>query len=156
AIELAAARVRSLSPEAIASRLDDRFRLLTRGDQTALPRQQTLRALIDWSYELLDEAERAVFRRLAVFAGGWTLDAAERIASLGAVSEASVLDHVTALVEKSLVVFAPAVERYRYLETVREYALERLSESQEFAQARQRHLEHYLAFAEQARAEPAR
>src|SRR6185295_5158280 len=104
AVELAAARVRSLSPEAIAARLDDRFRLLTRGDQTALPRQQTLRALIDWSHELLDEAERAVFRRLAVFAGGWTLDAAERVASFGDLAEADVLDRVTALVEKSLVV----------------------------------------------------
>jgi predicted ATPase/class 3 adenylate cyclase len=156
AVELAAARVRSLSPEAIASRLDDRFRLLTRGDQTALPRQQTLRALIDWSYELLDEAERAVFRRLAVFAGGWTLDAAERIASFGEVAEADVLDRVTALVEKSLVVADAGGERYRYLETVREYAYERLGESQELADARQRHLEHYVAFAEKARTQPAR
>ena len=156
ALELAAARVRSLSPEAIAARLDDRFRLLTRGDQTALPRQQTLRALIDWSYELLDEPERAVFRRLAVFAGGWTLDAAERIASFGAVAAADVLDRLTALVEKSLVVVDADGERYRYLETVREYAYERLTESHELADARQRHLEHYLAFAEKARADPAR
>src|SRR5205814_2787577 len=103
AIELAAARVRTLPVEAIAERLDDRFRLLTGGDRTALPRQQTLRALIDWSYELLTEPQRAVFRRLAVFAGGWTLEAAEAIAAFGGVQKSQVLEHLTELADKSLV-----------------------------------------------------
>src|SRR6185437_3268516 len=93
AIELAAARVRTLPVEAIAARLDDRFLLLTGGDRTALPRQQTLRALIDWSYELLSEDERAVFRRLAVFAGGWTLEAAEAVCASGGIAQAAVLEH---------------------------------------------------------------
>jgi len=151
AIELAAARVRSLSVESIAARLDDRFRLLTTGDRTALPRQQTLRALIDWSYELLTEGERAVFRRLAVFAGGWALEAAEAVCAFDAIDKASVFDHVTQLADKSLVVVEPEGERYRLLETVREYAYERLKESRELDAARTRHLEFYIAFCEQAR-----
>jgi predicted ATPase/class 3 adenylate cyclase len=153
AIELAAARVRTLSPDAIAARLDDRFRLLTRGDQTALPRQQTLRALIDWSYDLLTEPERAVFRRLAVFAGGWTLEGAEAVAAFSGIDKAEVLNHVCDLAEKSLVAVEPAGERYRYLETVRQYAYEKLNEAGEIAEARMRHLQHYLAFAEKARPE---
>ena len=151
AIELAAARVRTLPVEAIAERLDHRFRLLTSGDRTALPRQQTLRALIDWSYELLSEAERAVFRRLAVFAGGWTLEAAEAVTAFGAVEQASVLEQVTQLTEKSLAVLDAERARYRLLETVREYAHERLAESGELDEARKRHLDYFLAFAEQAR-----
>jgi predicted ATPase/class 3 adenylate cyclase len=153
AIELAAARVRSLSPEAIASRLDDRFRLLTRGDQTALPRQQTLRATIDWSYELLNDGERAVFRRLAIFAGGWTLEAAERVAGFGSVATDDVLDHLSNLVEKSLAILDTQANRYRYLETVREYAHERLDEVDELGAARDRHLDYYLWFAECSQAE---
>jgi predicted ATPase/class 3 adenylate cyclase len=151
AIELAAARVRTLSVNAIATRLDDRFRLLTRGDQTALPRQQTLRALIDWSYDLLTEGERAVFRRLAVFAGGLTLEAAEAVAASGFVNKTGTLDHVTQLAEKSLIVVEAGGERYRLLETVRQYALERLTESHEADAARTRHLGYYLALAEKAR-----
>jgi predicted ATPase/class 3 adenylate cyclase len=151
AIELAAARVRTLPVEAIAARLDDRFRLLAGGDRTALPRQQTLRALIDWSYELLSEEERAVFRRLAVFAGGWTLEAAEAVCSFGGVEEASVLDQVTQLVEKSLVALDADRARYRLLETVREYAHERLAQSGEADEAHNRHLAHFLAFAQKAR-----
>src|SRR5437588_63753 len=103
AIELAAARVRTLPVEAIAARLDDRFRLLTGGDRTALPRQQTLRALIDWSYDLLTENERALLRRLSVCAGGWTLEAAETIGAHGDVASDEVLDLLSNLVEKSLV-----------------------------------------------------
>jgi predicted ATPase/class 3 adenylate cyclase len=151
AIELAAARVRALSADTIAERLSDRFRLLGGGDRTALPRQQTLRALIDWSYDLLTEPERVVLRRLAVFAGGWTLAAAEAVAAAGDVSESDVLDLLTRLVEQSLVVLEPAGSRYRLLDTVRQYAHERLEESAESDTARNRHLAFYLAFAEDAR-----
>src|SRR5207249_10096992 len=103
AIELAAARVRALPVKKINERLDDRFRLLTGGSRTALPRQQTLRALIDWSYDLLSEPERMLLRRLSVFAGGWTLEAAEAVAGGDAVETWEVVDLLTALVEKSLV-----------------------------------------------------
>jgi predicted ATPase/class 3 adenylate cyclase len=151
AIELAAARVRTLSVQKIAARLDDRFRLLNRGDQTALPRQQTLRALIDWSYELLTDDERAGFRRLAVFSGGCTLEAAEAVCAFGAIDTAYVLEHVTQLAEKSLVVIEAAGERYRLLETVRQYAHERLNESREADEARTRHLVYYVSLAEKAR-----
>src|SRR5262249_28112726 len=104
AIELAAARVRVLSVEQIASRLDDRFRLLTGGSRGVLPRQQTLRALIDWSYDLLDAKERVLLGRLSVFAGGWTLEAAEAICSGEGVEAWEVLDVLTSLVDKSLVI----------------------------------------------------
>ena len=151
AIELAAARVRTLSVEAIAKRLDDRFRLLTTGERTALPRQQTLRALIDWSYDLLTEAERTVFRRLAVFVGGFTLEGAEAVCASGAIDRASVLDRVTGLADKSLLVVEAEGDRYRFLETVQEYARERVAESAELGEARARHLEFYVKFCEQAR-----
>ena len=151
AIELAAARTRALSVETIAARLNDRFRLLTTGDRTALPRQQTLRALIDWSYDFLTEGERALFRRLAVFAGGWTLEAAEAVASDDIVRDADVLDLLSALVDKSLVSVEPEGGRYRLLETVRQYAQERLDESGEVDAVRARHLGYFLGFAEEAR-----
>ncbi|HEV8553869.1 MAG TPA: tetratricopeptide repeat protein [Casimicrobiaceae bacterium] len=150
AIELAAARVRALSVENIAARLNDRFRLLTSGTRTALPRQQTLRALIDWSYDLLDDRERAVLQRLAVFAGGWTLEAAEAVCVGGDVREYDVLDLLTNLVEKSLVVLEAVGGRYRLLDTVRQYAQERLDESDDADQVRTRHLAFYLALAESA------
>ncbi len=150
AIELAAARVRALSIEKIAARLDDRFSLLTRGDTTALPRQQTLRALIDWSFDLLTQPERALLRRLAVFAGGWTLEAAEVVGADGEVSKTDVLGLLTNLVEKSLVTREAEAERYQLLETVRQYARERLDESGEGDAARTRHLGFFLALAEQA------
>jgi predicted ATPase/class 3 adenylate cyclase len=149
AIELAAARVRALSVDNIAARLNDRFRLLTSGSRTALPRQQTLRALIDWSYDLLTELERTLFRRLAVFAGGWTLEAAEAVGTAGDIKQSGLLDLLTQLVEKSLVVLEG--ERYRLLETVRQYAQERLNDSGEEEQTRTRHLSFYLALAEKAR-----
>jgi predicted ATPase len=152
AIELAAARVRALSVDAIAGRLSDRFRLLGSGDRTALPRQQTLRALIDWSYELLTDHERTLLRRLSVFAGGWTLEAAEGIGA-GELNEQDVLDVLTHLVEKSLVVLEAEGARYRLLDTVRQYALEKLTESDERAEVSTRHLAFYLAFAERARLE---
>ena len=153
ALELAAARVRSLSVERIAERLGDRLRLLTGGDRTALPRQQTLRALIDWSFDLLPEAERALLRRLAVFAGGWTLEAAEEVASGSGIPKASVLDLLSRLVEKSLVEIDADGERYRLLETIRQYAQEKLDESGEQSEIRARHLAHYFALAEKARPE---
>ena len=153
AIELAAARVRTLPIDKVAARLNDRFRLLQGGDQTALPRQQTLRALMDWSYDLLTEPERALLRRLAVFAGGWTLEAAEAVGTGGALPEADVLDLLSRLVDKSLVVLDAEGARYRLLETVREYALARLDDSGEGDAARGRHLAFYLALAEAARPE---
>ncbi|MFE9292081.1 BTAD domain-containing putative transcriptional regulator [Streptomyces olivaceus] len=126
AIELAAARLRLLTPREIADRLDDRFRLLTSGSRTVLPRQQTLRAVVDWSWDLLDEAERTMLRALSVFAGGWDLEAAE------AVGTGPAADLVGALVDKSLVVADPGAGgtgmRYRMLETIHEYADERAAE----------------------------
>jgi predicted ATPase/class 3 adenylate cyclase len=153
ALELAAARVRTLSVESIAARLSDRFRLLTGGDRTALARQQTLRASIDWSYDLLTEPERILLRRLAVFAGGWTLQAAEAVSAFGVVDESDVLELLTHLVEKSLVVLEAEGGRYRLLETVRQYAQHRLNEADEEGQARARHLAFYLALAETAEPE---
>ena len=153
AIELAASRARALSVETIALRLSDRFRLLTGGDRTALPRQQTLRALIDWSYDLLAERERALLRRLAVFAGGWTLEAVEAIGASGDIDKTDVLDLLTDLVHKSLVAIEAEGGRYRLLDTVGQYAKERLTESSEEERIRERHLAYYLALAEKARPE---
>ena len=150
AIELAAARMNVLSVEQIAARLDDRFGLLTRGSSVALPRQQTLRASIDWSYDLLAPPERRLFDRLAVFAGGFTLDAAEEICGDG-----DLLDPLSGLINHSLVIAEHRGQerRYRLLETLRAYARERLWERGELASLRGRHRDFYLRFAE--RAEPA-
>jgi non-specific serine/threonine protein kinase len=154
AIELAAARVRALSVVKIAERLDDRFRLLTGGDSTAVPHQQTLRASIDWSYELLSAPERLLMRRLSVFAGGWTLESAEAVAGGGEIEQASsIVGLLSGLVEKSLVTADGEGMRYHMLETVREYSLEHLVESGEAAAIRERHLQHYIAFASRAREE---
>ncbi len=153
ALELAAARLRALSVENIAARLEDRFRLLAGGDRTALPRQQTLRALIDWSYDLLTDRERILFRRLAVFSGGWTLEAAEAVCADGEIEDADVLDLLAQLVDKSLVVVENQSGRYRLLETVRQYALERLAEPGEEAATHARHLAFCVGFAEKARSE---
>ena len=153
AIELAAARVRALSVQSIAERLSDRFRLLTGGDRTALPRQQTLRALIDWSYDLLAPHESALLQRIAVFAGGFTLEAAEAVGAGGEIEARAILDLLSRLVEKSLVALDMDSARYRLLETVRQYAHDRLVESAEGDDARTRHLTFYLSFAEKARPE---
>ncbi len=150
ALELAAARARSLSMDTMAARLSDRFRLLTQGDRTALPRQQTLRACIDWSYDLLPETERALLRRLAVFAGGWVLSAAEAVGAEGAVHAADILDLLDRLVQKSLVEFDAEIGRYRLLETVRQYAIERLDEAGEGDTARTRHLRFHVTLTQQA------
>ena len=151
AIELAASRVKVLSPDQIAARLDDRFRLLTGGSRTALPRQQTLQAMIDWSYSLLSEGEKKLFRRLAVFVGGWTLEAAEAIC--GEESKGvDVLDLLTRLVDKSLVVMEETNGEIRYhrLETIRQYSRERLFETDEVEAIRDRHLAYFVGFAELA------
>ena len=153
ALELAAARVRSMSVAAIARHLTDRFALLKGGDQTALPRQQTLRAAIDWSYDLLAPRERALLQRLSVFAGGFAFDAAEAVGAGDDVASRDVLDLLGHLVDKSLVAFDAQSERYRLLETVRQYALERLAESGEDARTRDRHLEFHVALAEHAQRE---
>ncbi|MER7993329.1 BTAD domain-containing putative transcriptional regulator, partial [Micromonospora chalcea] len=151
AIELAAARLRAMSVDQLATRLDDRFRLLTGGSRTALPRHRTLRAMVDWSWELLSDAERAVLRRLSVFSGGAGLDAAERVCAGGAVAPADVLDLLTALTEKSLLVAAgDAGPRYRMLGTIKEYAAQRLAEAGEADTARRAHLAYFTALAETA------
>lgn len=146
AIELAAARVRVLSPAQIAQRLDERFRMLTGGDKSALPRRQTLRATLDWSYDLLDERERALFRRLAIFAGGFGVAAATDVCSVaGEIDEWEVLDSLTALVDKSLVLAEPHGEeqRYRLLQSMREYGIERLREAGEEQTVAARHARYY-------------
>jgi predicted ATPase/class 3 adenylate cyclase/DNA-binding CsgD family transcriptional regulator len=149
AIELAAARVRALSLTEIADTLHDRFRILTGGARTAVRRQQTLRASVDWSHALLIEAERVLFRRLAVFAGGFDLDAAQAIAGSGDMPRYQVVDLLTLLVDKSLVVAAETAgrTRYRLLETVRHYAAEKLGESGEADDVRTRHRDHYTSLA---------
>ena len=155
AIELAASRVKLLRVEQIAGRLDDAFRLLTGGSRTALPRQQTLRATIDWSYNLLTEAEGTVMRRLAVFAGGGTLEAAEAVCSGDGVQGTDVLDILTQLVNKSLVMAdrgQGSEARYYLLETIRQYAREKLNDSGEGPSVRERHARWYAELAE--RAEP--
>ena len=157
AIELAAARVAALSVQEIASRLSDRFRLLTGGSRTALARQQTLRATVDWSWTLLSPPERVLMRRLAVFDGGWTLSAVEAVcsgpdATNVEVPQAAVLDLLTGLVNKSIAHVEPS-GRYGWLETLRQYARDRLLESEEGDRLRERHLAHFLGFAENAAAQ---
>ncbi len=153
AIELAAARVRALSVENIAARLSDRFHLLTRGDRNALPRQQTLRAMIDWSHDLLSEPERVLYRRLSVFAGGWTLEAAEAVGA-GDPSEArDVPDLLSRLVERSMVEAEVGGRRYRLLQSVRQHAAERLDDAGEGDTVRERHLAFFLSLAEAASAQ---
>ncbi|MFF1914441.1 ATP-binding protein [Streptomyces sp. NPDC058239] len=164
AIELAAARLRLLSPRQIADRLDDRFRLLTGGARTVLPRQQTLRAVVDWSWDLLDEDERAVLRQVSVFAGGWDLPAAEAVTTAGAApageapdaapARNAVADLIGALVDKSLVVATPTASgemRYRLLETIHEYATERAAETPDVrSAAASAHTEYFVALVEEA------
>ena len=154
AIELAAARLRTMSIDQLANRLDDRFRLLTGGSRTALPRHRTLRAVVDWSWELLTDAERTVLRRLSVFAGGASLEAAERVCAGDAVEPDQVLELLTALTEKSLLVAEGAdAPRYRMLGTIKEYARHRLAEAGEAEPARHAHLAYFTELAETADAE---
>jgi non-specific serine/threonine protein kinase len=153
AIELAAARTASLSIEDLGARLDDRFALLTGGARTALPRQRTLEATVTWSYDLLNERQRALFDRLSAFAGGWTLDTAETVCASAGLDARHVADDLAALVEKSLVVRdAPAggPSRYRLLETLRQYGRDRLREAGEAAAVRDAHLSWAVGLAEEA------
>ena len=152
ALELAAARIPSLSIEQINARLQDRFKLLTGGSRTAPPRQQTLRATLDWSFDLLTEQERAVLRRLAIFSGGFTLEAASSVASAEAIDEFAVIDLLSQLVARSLVVAdtSDAGPRYRLLETARAYAMERLVEAEEVNAIRRRHAQYFRKFFERA------
>jgi predicted ATPase/DNA-binding SARP family transcriptional activator len=153
AIELAAARLRALTSGQVAARLGDRFRLLTGGSRTALPRHRTLRAVVDWSWELLDDAERAVLRRLSVFAGGAAPEAAVAVCGLDEVDPHDVIDVVAALIDKSLVMAdGDADVRYRLLETVRVYAAERLEQAGETRRVRDAHAGHLVRLAE--RVEP--
>lgn len=146
AIELAAARLRTMSLDQLANRLDDRFRLLTGGSRTALPRHRTLRAVIDWSWELLSDDERVVLCRLSVFSGGASLEAAERVCGTDAAEEL-----LTALAEKSLVVSAgDRAPRYRMLGTIKEYAEQRLAEAGDTDSARRAHLAYFTELAETA------
>jgi predicted ATPase/class 3 adenylate cyclase len=158
ALELATARLRMLSVEQIAERLDDRFRLLTGGRRTALPRQQTLQAMIDWSWNLLGEKERLLLQRLSVFSGGWTLEAAQAVAGsdqagYNRLDEYDVFDLLEQLVNKSLVTVNYPVERearYGTLESIRQYGRDRLFESNEGSIIRNRHADYYGTFAEEA------
>ena len=160
AIELAAARVQMLSVDQISAGLDDRFHLLTGGARTLLPRQQTLRALIDWSYNLLSEQERLFLCRLSVFAGGWTLEAAQEVCSgveKDTIQSYHVLDLLSQLVNKSLVLVAEGLQsggmRYRMLETIRQYGRDRLSEAGGGEILRQRHLAYFVKLTAQAEPE---
>jgi predicted ATPase/DNA-binding CsgD family transcriptional regulator len=152
ALELAAARVNVFSVEQIAARLDDRFRLLTAGQRTAMPRQQTLQAMVDWSYDLLAEPERALLRRLSVFAGGWTYEAAEGVCAGDGIQPHAMLDLLAQLVDKSLVIAEEqhGAVRYRLLETIRQYARDRLLAADEAERTRDRHLAYNLRLAEEA------
>lgn len=151
AIELAASRIKTLSVEQIATRLDDRFRLLTGGARTALPRQQTLRATIDWSYNMLSEQEKALLAHLSVFSGGWTLEAAEQVCSQDG-SESNILDLLTQLADKSLVNIYEGINfpRYHMLETTRQYAREKLLDSGTGTLIHDDHLRYFIEFAEKA------
>lgn len=154
AIELAAARLRSMSITEIDSRLDNHLRLLTGGSRTSVPRQQTLRGLIGWSHDLLSEPERTVLRRLSVFSGGWSLGAAESVCQGGGVDAFDVWDLLGTLVDKSLVQTETrgAATRYWLLETIRQFAAEKLAEAgeEEAIDVGRRHADHFLAFAEEA------
>ncbi len=149
AIELAAARLRSMSVEEVNERLDQRFRLLTGGSRTALPRQQTLRSLIDWSYNLLTDVEKSLLCRLSVFAGGWTLEAAEQVCAAESLEEWEIIDHLTSLADKSLVVAEGrnGTTRFHLLETVRQYSRDRMIESGEAESIRDRHLAYFARVA---------
>jgi len=150
AIELAAARVKTLSLEQLASRLDDKLNLLTTGSRAAQPRQQTLRAAIDWSYELLAEEEKIVLQRLSVFYGTWTLEAAESVCADDDIVQSEILDLITRLLDKSLIVSDDlnGTIRYRMLEIIRQYAMEKLEQRDELQHIRDLHTRFYCAFSQ--------
>ena len=153
AIELAAARVKMMSVEEIASRLDDRFGILTSGSRAALPRHQTLRATIDWSYDLLPDSERILFRRMAVFVGGFTLTSLEAVCKDEPLHHGDILDLLGRLVDKSLVVVEPSpatATRYRMLETIRDYARQKLEQAGDMVALQKHHLNYFVRLAEEA------
>ena len=153
AIELAAARIKILPPQALLARLAHRFDVLRGGARDLPERQQTLRRAIDWSYDLLDEHAQKLFRRLSVFAGGWTLDAAEAVCTVAGDLNADALDEMESLVDNSLLTQSVGGDdeiRFGMLETIREYALDRLHGSGEVDRVRQHHAQFYLALVEQA------
>ena len=157
AIELASARVRTMTVEEIEKRLDQRFRLLTGGSRTVLPRQQTLRQLIDWSYDLLNDRERSMLQSVSVFMGGWSLECAERVCSNEDIEDWEVLDLLSSLSDKSLISIETVTDmalgnitRYRLLETIRQYSLEKLTEAGAVARARCRHRDWFVSYAENA------
>jgi predicted ATPase len=154
AIELAAPRLAVLTLAQLDERLNERFRVLTRGNRASLTRHQTMRALIGWSYDLLSKPERTVFRRISAFAGGWTLEAASEVCASDDIDRWDVLDILSALVAKSLVVvdLAGSENRYRLLESLREYAREKLADSGEGEAVLRRHATYYRDFAERAEA----
>ncbi len=149
AIELAAPRLKALSVEQLEAKLSERFRILTGGSRTALPRQQTMRALVDWSYELLTDDEKTLFRRVAVFGGGWTLDAASVICADEKIEDWAILDLLQSLVDKSMVVaeLSGSEQRYRLLESTRQYAQELLEKSGELDPMQTRHAQYFLEYA---------
>ena len=153
AIELAAARVRALSPDQIAARLDDRFRLLTDGGRTTMPRHRTLLAAVDWSYDLLSTAERELFARLSIFAGTFSLEAAEAVCSGGAIARDDVLDLLTRLIDRSLAVSvdAPGEARYKVLETLRQYGEGKLAATGDLVTLRRRHRDYFASLVDEAR-----
>jgi predicted ATPase len=150
AIELAAARTKVLSVEKIYQRLNDRFNLLTGGKRTSLPRQQTLKALIDWSYDLLTEKEKILWRRLSVFRGGWTLNSAEKICSDEIIKENELLDLLHNLTGKSIIIFENAKDRYMILETIRQYGAEKFTDADEFVKIKNNHTLFFMRFADTA------
>ena len=153
AIELAAARLRTMAPDQVAARLGDRFGLLTSGSRTAMPRHQTLRAVVDWSWDLLDDAERALWRRLSVFTGGATLEAAEQVCSGSGLRAGQILDLLTALADKSLLTVrhGPDGPRYRMLEIIKAYGQERLAEAGESDELREAHTRYFTRLIEASR-----
>jgi predicted ATPase len=157
AIELATARMGTLSVEQISERLEDALGFLTTGDRTRGPRQRTLRAALEWGYELLSEPERELFGRLSVFAGGWTLQAAEQVGAAGSIDPGDVLDLLSRLVQQSLVLTemesGEKAPRYRMLEPVRQYALERLERGGKAHDVRDRHAGLFMTLAMQAHRE---
>ena len=155
AVELAAARIRALSPQQICDGLSDRFRLLSTGARTLLPRYQSLRGSVDWSYDLLSEDERAAVRRLSIFSGGFDLEAAQAVVADDRIEPVDVLDLVGSIVDKSLVIADDRgqIVRYRMLETIREYGAERIDDADERAEVARRHRGHYRALLERASAE---
>ncbi len=152
AIELAAPRLKALSVEQLEAKLSERFRILTGGSRTALPRQQTMRALVDWSYELLTDDEKLIFRRVAVFGGGWNLDAASAICSDETIEDWAILDVLQSLVDKSMVVaeLSGSEQRYRLLESTRQYAQELLEKSGELEPMQTRHAQYFLDYGRKA------